>query len=100
MASDKELADKVVVLGIGYSEPHNVITDANDYWLHRSEEQQKLRRMSAYGFVRDPRVAMALMEKMSWRELLRMLISTLSTIQLEEKCSPRVITEACAEALS
>ena len=58
--NNTELADAVVALGVGYSEPHAVIVNGNDYWLYTSEKKQKLSRMSAFGFVRDWRVAGAL----------------------------------------
>lgn len=108
--NDKELADAVVALGVGYSEPHNIITTAGDYWLHQSEEQQNLRRMSAFGFVTDWRVAGALMEridgelliwlqKYSGRTDVWIVEPEKQDADARNESLPRAIIEACVEAL-
>lgn len=97
--NDKELADKVVALG--------VLDGGNDqYYAHLGINE---RHLSAKEFVRDWRVAGALMEKVDsiypekliderWQ--VQASLDAMPTEWLTNESLPCAITEACVEALS
>jgi hypothetical protein len=101
--NDKELADKVVALGVG-----TLSADNKSYWLPCGN----LYVTSAYKFVRDWRVAGALMEKaLNGERLLNIahdktvfiftgLEPPADYIEVQSESLPRAIIEACVEALS
>ena len=87
--TDKELADKVVALGVGTKTSFGY--QANGY--HVAEPY----------FVRDWRVAGALMEKFTWNEFDNVIWDIFvpaKESRCDEPIDPRAITEACVEALS
>jgi hypothetical protein len=98
---DKSLADAVVALGVGQHRKFGGVPIR--YRFVGSDEN-----MYASEFIRDPRVAMALMEKVdisytkdredrfwkAWHS------SHIDKFIASDKSLPRAITEACVEALS
>ena len=98
--NDKKLADKVVALGVGgmfgdgayFSFENSIAND--DQWV------------IAELFVRDWRVAGALMEKVdkfcagTCKECILVSVNNNETMEFETESLPRAITEACVEALS
>ena len=93
--NDRELADKVVALGIGKVSPLSYITFDGDYMGHSI-------------FVRDWRVAGALMEKLftsnvpEWdcnEEALANAVTLAAQISHRDESLPRAIIEACVQAL-
>lgn len=107
--NDKELADKIVVLGVGerhanktdiwYEMPY--YTDGEDHPIFPAEI-----------FVRDPRVAMALIELHGGELSMVQMANGLWRVgfpdefytglehMVENESLPRAITESCVEALS
>ncbi len=96
---DKWLADQVVALGVAYSNPGGSYTlMGHGYGLMPRE------------FVRDPRVAMALMEKCSmifientpgtWACRADASYGNRTREWYHNESQPRAITEACVEALT
>ena len=113
MISDKELADKVVALGVGR---HPVMLDLNASCFQENKELYSLElhmgRSSAEQFVRDWRVAGALLEKMItgeltvWRQAydndspIWIVETHLTNADGRNESLPRAINEACVEALT
>ncbi len=85
--NDKELADAVVALGI--------FQGNHFYWI----DKDLARPLTEIEFVRDWRVAGALMEKMVYEELLDML-GNRPAITLDDPVEPREIIEDCVKALT
>lgn len=100
--NDKELADKVVALGVGARFP--VESQTPRYHLDSSSGRQNTGYLMPELFVRDWRVAGALMENVrshkigsiKWITLMR----DIRRIPLNAESLPRAIIEACVEALS
>ncbi len=92
LTNDQALADKVVALGVG---------SRKDTAYYRGINYEVL---TADLFVRDPRVAMALMQKawpdicLYWHEFYEAVNRRLNGKSISEL--PRAITEACVEALT
>lgn len=95
--NDKELADKIVALGIGYQNPHPQSCDGVGFYTIDDDG------MCANLFVRDWRVVGAMLER--HREIryggLEALFA-LSAIDFiaKDDSLPRAINEACVEALN
>ena len=95
--NDKELADRVVALGVGSTDP--IVTGL--YWLNEPDGEH------AGLFVRDWRVAGALMEKCLSVEYITVsrtgeysaVARTGNTADAVNTSLPRAIIEACVEAL-
>ena len=90
--SDKELADRVVALEVA-----NRFPDEKEWWIYSLKNIGPNGQVASQ-FVRDWRVAGALMEKLTWSEITEVLrcIPRLRNT----KASSRAIIEACVEALS
>lgn len=99
--TDAELADKIVSLGVGESFCDDAVYFPDDnHWIGKSK------------FVRDERVAMALMEKVDAHFIERLTKSMWAVRSdkpygegktrewYENESLPRAIIEACVEALS
>jgi len=102
--NDKELADKIVQIGVGKkSEPHMY----GDYMVVKNAFPY---RMSTEAFVRDWRVAGALMEKCSmifientpgtWACRADRCYGDRTRKWYHDDSQPRAINEACVEALT
>jgi hypothetical protein len=91
--SDKELADAVVAHGVGEYLPvnHSHLDLPTGEWWHLDGVYTP----TAEQFVRDWRVAGALMEKINWLDFIQAVINA----GLGGKIEPRAITEACVKAL-
>jgi hypothetical protein len=97
--TDEELADAVVALGVG--EPWG----ENFPGCYRLGVTDML-SVDAYAFVRDWRVAGALMEKLRpfdsniyfWNGMA--CVKVADNMRIENKSLPRAIIEACVEALA
>jgi len=103
--NDKELANAVVALGVGQANPKG-----GSYYFDGPHS------VSPDKFVRDPRVAMALMEKARWGDWSKVpgtkkwivkfyaetgeLDKSLESKYGTDESLPRAIIEACTEALS
>lgn len=101
VSDDKELADRVVALGVGQQcgKGFYLLPESWDYSAIEGNE------CDAELFVNDPRVAMALMERVldegfvfDIGQKVR-IVSTDIAIPINESL-PRAITETCVEALS
>lgn len=96
---DQQLADRVVALGVGwYDEVENLYwlqTDDVDAFLDPQVRNNWFKKR-AEGFVRDWRVAGALMEKMPPGEIAKKIARDGSCEWLKD---PRAIITACVEAL-
>ena len=102
--SDRELADRVVALGVGLRNP-----DEKDWFVYGIPSL--FPATTAKHFVRDPRVAMALMERMIageltiWRQAydndspVWIVETHLTNADGRDESLPRAIIEACVEAL-
>ena len=104
---DKELADKVVALGVGY-------TSEDGYYALNKEMYDDLHQsylLSAEEFTSDWRVAGALMEKVSCVGLAVLVNMSewqamafppddCEAFEVINESAPRAIIEACVEALS
>lgn len=94
---DQWLADQIVELGVGRKR-HPDLGDVFQYTIGAT-------RLRLGQFVRDPRVAMALMEKVGPHKIIIYYTGFDWDVEFNEKLSvnislPRAITEACVEALS
>ena len=88
--NDRELADKIVALGVGESV-------SSLFFLSGAHNEP----VDAEFFVRDWRVAGALMEKCIEQKIHLVPIMKSATVRLVKIGSlPRAIIEACVEALS
>ena len=95
--TDQALADRVVALGVGElkremaGEPVYVLSDASGYFPFLAEN-----------FIRDPRVAMALMERLTGAKLMEAMYRAVYYIfdgAEGDNPLPRAIIAACVEAL-
>ncbi len=110
--NDKDLADRIVALGVGVIRPILAIRNQKEVAEHIYIPPM-CDALSAGGpnmFVRDPRVAMAMMEKLLDKQDFRMaaqiLDSTTRAVLIVGQSEgqgdslPRAINEACVEVLT
>ena len=90
--TDKELADKVIALGVGYQGTYPLSCDGVGFYHEPYEDGG----MCAELYVRDWRCAGALMEKLTWQQVCTLLKPRQTTDDIVE---PRAIIEGCVEAL-
>ena len=95
----KELADTVVALGVGRQGTAISADGVGFYYTPTDENTHEEEGLYSKLFVRDWRVAGALMEKMSGANC-RHIINNISLISKNKGQLPRAIIEACVEALS
>ena len=99
MSSDKELADAVVALGVGW-QSHEYYCITTNNFVRAPVKKQNLHCFhflrTATQFVRDWRVAGALMEKLSGLQLVRIIADIATALPGP---LPRAIIEACVGAL-
>ncbi len=91
---DRELADKAVKL-LGYDNDSDEICAATYYTIPETDDKD------AAGFVRDPRVAMALLNLVRAQSVQAWCCICRDMMHLNDvKSLPRAITEACVESLT
>jgi len=96
--NDTDLANAVVELGIINGDVDLLHDGGYVYWIGNDVHDV----YSASEIVRDPRVAMALMEKMSRYDLIKSFVDSTTAPKwhlLDQLRDPRAITEAAVKAL-